>query len=758
MPTKSRFDIKNQINPIILYPINEGDWEVIQELRLSIYIHTIDQIDSQVIDLIKADNPEIQLTIEELNCRLAVFFKDKARDFYGTWVFYPWKNTLVHILNEEDFIRIRTLRNNYKITPSEQLELRKKKVGIVGLSVGQSIALAMALERSFGEIRLADFDILELSNLNRLKAGVTSLGLEKVVIAAREISEIDPYLKVSLFRNGINEDNIEGFLVGNGKLDLVIDECDSLDIKFLLRERARIEQIPVIMDTSDRGMLDIERFDQEPNRPIFHGLLDGISKSELANLNSKERVAIALKITGLDNLSIRMKASLLEIGSTITSWPQLASAVFLGGATVAHVGRKILLGDNVPSGRFYVDFDEIIKIDELEDPVLIPSHQEASSLSRKFFHQLPKNILQSGYILSKTELEKIVSLANLAPSGGNIQPWIWVFDRKGILHLFHDQERSHSMLDFRGIGSLIAFGAAIENLRLASAQEGLEIEIINHIQNFEDELICSIRFISKFKAPIEVPYHELVKGIALRCTNRKNSNRQLVDQAKLEELENFAKSEGLTIKLTDDSKALESIAEVVGGMDRMRFFHEDGLMDFIKEVRWTEKEAIETRDGIDIATLELSGSEKAAMGLLRDPRTVKFFRKFLMGYGLTKISKETITKSSAIMLLQGNEFSTKTYVEGGKVLQRIWIKANMMGISFQPVTAMLFIFQKVLQEANHGFTKIEEAEIQRLKLSFDKIFNNEGDSLDLFMFRLNIAADPSVRAFRRDVNETLILV
>jgi hypothetical protein len=100
MPTKSRFDIKNQINPIILYPINEGDWEVIQELRLSIYIHTIDQIDSQVIDLIKADNPEIQLTIEELNCRLAVFFKDKARDFYGTWVFYPWKNTLVHILNE----------------------------------------------------------------------------------------------------------------------------------------------------------------------------------------------------------------------------------------------------------------------------------------------------------------------------------------------------------------------------------------------------------------------------------------------------------------------------------------------------------------------------------------------------------------------------------------------------------------------------------------------------------------------------------
>jgi molybdopterin/thiamine biosynthesis adenylyltransferase len=758
MLTKSRSDLKDQIDPMIFSPINAGDWEVIKDLRGSDYIHTIDQIDSQVIDLIKADNPEIQLTKEELNSRLADFFKDKARDFYGTWVFYPWKNTLVHILNEEDFIRIRTLRNNYKITPSEQLELREKRVGIVGLSVGQSIALAMALERSFGEIRLADFDTLELSNLNRLKAGVTSLGLEKVVIAAREISEIDPYLKVTLFRDGVNEENIDEFLVGNGKLDLLIDECDSLDIKFLLREKARLKQIPVIMDTSDRGMLDVERFDQEPNRPIFHGLLNGISKSELANLNNKERVAIGLKVTGLDNLSIRMKASLLEIGSTITSWPQLASAVFLGGATVAHVGRRLLLGDNVPSGRFYVDFDEIIKIDEIEDPVVLPSQQDVSSLSKKFIPQLPKNILKSGYILSKTELDKIVTTANLAPSGGNIQPWIWVFDRKGILHLFHDQERSHSMLDFKGTGSLIAFGAAIENLRLASAQEGLEIEIINHIEAFEDELICSVRFVSKFKNPLGVPYHELVKGIALRCTNRKNSNRQLIDKAKLEELGNFAKSEGFDIKLTEDSKDLEVIAEIVGGMDRMRFFHEDGLMDFLKEVRWTEKEAVETRDGIDIATLELSGTERAAMGLLRDPRTVKFFRKFLMGFGLTKISKETITKSSAIMLLKGKEFSPKTYFDGGKVLQRIWIRANMMGINFQPVSAMLFIFQKVLQETNHGFTKVEEAEIQKLKQSFDKIFNNKEGSLDLFMFRINIAADPSVRAYRRDVNETLILV
>jgi tRNA A37 threonylcarbamoyladenosine dehydratase len=758
MSNYSGLGLSDQVKPLILFPKNSSDWDQILKLKSASNILTIDAIESQVIDLIKADHPEIQLSVQELKSRVEDFFKENDKNLYGNWVFYPWKNTLVHILSEDEFVRVRTLRNNYKITPSEQKELSKKKVGIVGLSVGQSIALAMALERSCGEMRLADFDTLELSNLNRLKAGVTSLGLEKVVIAAREISEIDPYLKITLFRNGITEGNINDFLTGDGDLDLLIDECDSLDIKVLIRERARSLQIPVMMDTSDRGMLDIERFDLEPDRQIFHGLLKGITKDQLANLSNKERVAIVLKITGLETLSLRMKASLLEIGSSITSWPQLASGVFLGGASVAHVGRRLLLGEKVPSGRFYVDFDDLIKIDQPDDDLLTSQVSFPSVHSKNWANKIPQNILQSGYILSSEELKRFIEAANMAPSGGNVQPWIWVFDRKGILHLYHDKERSHSMLDFNGTGSLIALGAAIENLRLATAKAGIEIEVITHIKDFGDELISSIRFIAKYREPIKVPDFELAEGIGIRCTNRKNNSRQLLEKSLIQELLSNVQEEGFSIQVTEDKNDLDTLAEVVGGMDRMRFFHEEGLQDFVKEVRWSEKDAIETKDGIDIATLELSGTEKAAMGLLKDPRTVKFFRKFFMGYGLTKISKDTLTSSSAILVLQHKNFSPHSYLEGGKILQRIWIKANMLGISFQPVTAMLFIFHKVFREVDHGFTKEEEAEIKKLKYRFDRIFKKETEMQDLFMFRLNKAGEPTVRAYRRDVDDTLIVV
>ena len=289
MLTTPSYSLSDQVYPVILNPRNRDDQEKIVDLKNNPQIQVINQINSQVGDLIKSRHPAKTFSKEELKAEIENFFEENPKESYGNWVYYPWKYALVHLLPEEEFIRVRTLRNNYKITPQEQKELAEKKVGIVGLSVGQSIALAMALERSCGEMRLADFDHLELSNLNRLKAGVTSLGIEKIVIAAREIAEIDPYLKLTLYRDGITEENIDSFFSDQGGLDLIIDECDSLDIKILLRKTAQKYQIPLMMDTSDRGMLDIERFDLEPERPIFHGYLGDINLDTLKKYQIKRK-------------------------------------------------------------------------------------------------------------------------------------------------------------------------------------------------------------------------------------------------------------------------------------------------------------------------------------------------------------------------------------------------------------------------------------------------------------------------------------
>ena len=178
-------------------------------------------------------------------------------------MYYPWSGRLVHVLEPARFRELRSDRNRYKITPAEQTALASLRVGIVGLSVGNAVANTLALEGAFGELRLADFDTLSLSNTNRVRCGVHELGLNKAILCARQIYEQDPYARLVLYTDGITRDNVSSFLDAGGALDVVVDECDDLMVKVLLREEARRRRVPVIMETSDRGLLDIERFDCE---------------------------------------------------------------------------------------------------------------------------------------------------------------------------------------------------------------------------------------------------------------------------------------------------------------------------------------------------------------------------------------------------------------------------------------------------------------------------------------------------------------
>ena len=323
-------------------------------------VNIIDTIHSQLRELIKSRNPQKILSEQEFDSLFFSHLSNVQIENYGVWVYYPWNKNLIHLLDEIEFIELRTNRNKHKITPEELAVLSSKKVGIIGLSVGHSIALTIATERICSEIRLADFDTLDLSNLNRIRTGLHNLGLPKVIIAAREIAEIDPFINVKIFDEGITEKNIQEFFEEDGKLDIAIEVCDSLEVKIATRNYAKKVTVPIVMDTNDRGMLDIERFDLEPERPIFHGLIDEDILNNLSKIEPKEKLQILMKLVSFENCSTRLKYSMTEIGKTITTWPQLASAVMLGGAITTDITRRILLKQHQNSGRFYIDLEQII--------------------------------------------------------------------------------------------------------------------------------------------------------------------------------------------------------------------------------------------------------------------------------------------------------------------------------------------------------------------------------------------------------------
>lgn len=282
---------------------------------------------------------------------------ERPLDEHGRWAYFPWRYLASHILPEADYRAVRTARNRNLITEEEQARFYDATIGIGGLSVGSSVAFALALGGGGKRMKLADMDRLALSNTNRVLAGADRLGMLKVEMAARTIYEINPYAELELHPEGLTPDNIEPFFDG---LDVMVDELDNLAVKYLIREQAKKRGIAVVMaaDNGDNAVVDVERYDLDPETPFFHGRMGEVSYGMLAGLDKFGIGKMITKHVGPENVTERMQQSLTEMGKTIVSWPQLGGAALINGAAVAYCIRKILNGQPLEGNRALVSLDE----------------------------------------------------------------------------------------------------------------------------------------------------------------------------------------------------------------------------------------------------------------------------------------------------------------------------------------------------------------------------------------------------------------
>jgi molybdopterin/thiamine biosynthesis adenylyltransferase/nitroreductase len=713
-----------------------------------------DGIESQLGELVEARNADRKLSDVQRRALVAQHLCGCDPRDYGVWVHYPWSKRLVHVLPPAEFREVRTSRNRNKITSAEQARLAELDIAIVGLSVGRATALTLALEGVGGRLRLADFDALELSNLNRLRAGLHEIGVNKAVSTAREIFEVDPYIEIAIAPHGVRPDDVDSFLLEPRRVDVLVEECDDLQMKVLLRERARAHRIPVVMETSDRGMIDIERFDLEPERPLFHGLVPELRAEQLEGLDTYAKVPIVLAIIGAETMSRRLAASLVDVESTLETWPQLASAVALGGALNTDTVRRIALGQFCDSGRYWVDLEQVVRWPAAPERAVAL----APAIARGDRATVPPTALPTDELaLPPVDApwpvlaRALVAHAVLAPSGGNAQPWRFEA-MPGRLRCCIDPARAHTLLDFEHRASRLACGAAAMNAELAAAAIGGSLTLELAPDPDDLRVVWDAHWSPAPGAPMTSGLFEFV---AQRVTNRRLGTRVPLASEHAQALAREAGAAGADLVLWSSESELERIAALLGECEQVRMTTERLHKEMLAELRFTPAEVLRTRDGLDLETLELDATERAGLAVTRQWSVMATLRE-VGGPGLARPTRKAIAAASAVGLVVWPERgAVHPYIAGGRALQRVWLRAHALGLAVQPISSLLYLVARI----DAGAPELGPRDAERLRAlaqRFASVFGRRSGT-DLLLFRLAVADPPRARSLRRPVDAVLRL-
>jgi sulfur carrier protein ThiS adenylyltransferase len=137
-------------------------------------------------------------------------------------------------------------------TPGVHERVKRACVGVAGLG-GLGSAAAVALARvGVGHLVLADFDVVEPSNLNRQQYFVDQLGLAKSAALADNLARINPYVRATALQVKLTPQNVPAIF---RDAEVLVEAFDRADQKVMLMESfaAAYPERPMVMASGLAG-------------------------------------------------------------------------------------------------------------------------------------------------------------------------------------------------------------------------------------------------------------------------------------------------------------------------------------------------------------------------------------------------------------------------------------------------------------------------------------------------------------------------
>jgi len=142
-------------------------------------------------------------------------------------------------LKEEDLLK----RNVKGISE----KLKKAKVCILGLGgLGSNVAVLLA-RSGIGYLKLIDFDVIEVSNLNRQQYRISHIGIKKTEAIKSILKEINPFVKIDTLDIKVDRENILSVVED---IEIVVEAFDRAETKAMAIEELLTNKNKIVISAS----------------------------------------------------------------------------------------------------------------------------------------------------------------------------------------------------------------------------------------------------------------------------------------------------------------------------------------------------------------------------------------------------------------------------------------------------------------------------------------------------------------------------
>jgi len=320
-------------------------------------------------------------------------------------------------------------------------------------------------------------------------------------------------------------------------------------------------------------------------------------------------------------------------------------------------------------------------------------------------------------------IRQILESAILAPSGDNCQPWQFKIQGDRI-QVFNIPGKDTSLFNFKQTASLVAHGALVENMVIAASAAGYAATVRAFPEPGVPNLVASVE-LQKAALPCDPLYRQPGQD---GC--------------------------GAKLRLLEGDTEKKSVAKIIGLNDRLVFENRYLHAFLYDHIRWSDAEARSAGDGLDVKTLDLAPPDALALKFFKRWSLLPVFNTFGVSRIIGKSAEKLALSAAALGAVAVGGNSSADYFCGGRLVQRVWLESTRCGLSFQPMTGIVFLMNRVLEGATEELSASQVGVIRQARQQLDAAFGLAGETV-VMMFRVGRSSPPSARSLRLPVERAL---